>query len=337
MRRRRRGLWLALALLLVAAGAGAFLLLGGTSRTTVPPLQGLHRASVLARTRHSHVHPVFSSHYSHAAVGAAIAQIPAAGTRVRSGSNVRVLVSAGPPPVAVPNTVGEPAAEAEEAVAGAGLRYALRTVSAPGHVAESVLAESPSAAASVPNGSTVTLTIAASPRWRALTSFSGVDDGQSVPFSIRGRRWRLAYSMSYRHTCLLLVVCEGPSASVEDLDEGSSFGEFELDEGGRKPLPAVQQRAGPVPRRGRRRARPGALVGDGRRLLLGAGSYFAAPATLATTTGSGTSTGSASRSARASSSRRIARSAGSQPAQDVVLDRFPGRTRRRRARAGRRR
>ena len=69
------------------------------------------------------------------------------------------------------------------------------------------------------------------PRWRALTTFSGVDDGQSVPFSIRGRRWRLAYTMSYEHSCLLLVVCSGPSATIENLSSGTSFGEFELDEG----------------------------------------------------------------------------------------------------------
>ena len=258
VRRRRRGIWLALAVVLVAAGAGAFLLLGGTGKTTVPPLQGLHRPSVLARTGHAHVDAVFVSHYSHAPVGVAIAQIPDPGTRVKQGSKVRVLMSSGPPPVAVPSAVGEPLGEAEEAIAGAGLRYALHTVPAPGHTAESVLSESPSAAASVPSGSTVTLTVVAAPQWRPLTTFSGKDAGQSVPFSIRGHRWRLAYTMSYVHTCLLrsvpfsirghrwrlaytmsyvhtcllLVVCEGPSATVENLSTASSFGEFELDEGG---------------------------------------------------------------------------------------------------------
>ena len=150
---------------------------------------------------------------------------------MRQGSNVRVLVSAGPPPVAIPNTVGEPAGEAEAAVAGAGLRYALRSAPAGGHAAESVLSESPSATTSVPSGSTVTLTIAQAPQWRALTSFSGHDDGQSVPFRIRGHRWRLSYRMSYERTCMFLLVCEGPSAAAEELPSGSSFGEFELDEG----------------------------------------------------------------------------------------------------------
>ncbi len=232
VRRRRRGVWLALAVVLAAAAAGAFLLLGGAGKTTVPPLQGLHRPSVLARTGHAHVDAVFVSHHSRAPVGVAIAQIPEPGTRVKQGSKVRVLMSSGPPPVVVPSAVGEPLGEAEEAVAGAGLRYALHTVPAPGHTAESVLSESPSAAASVPSGSTVTLTVVAAPEWRPLTTFSGVDAGKSVPFSIRGHRWRLAYTMSYVHTCLLLLVCEGPSATVENLSTASSFGEFELDEGG---------------------------------------------------------------------------------------------------------
>ena len=198
----------------------------------MPPLQGLHRPSVLARTGHAHVDAVFVSHHSHAPVGVAIAQIPDPGTRVKQGSKVRVLMSSGPPPVAVPSAVGEPLGEAEEAIAGVGLRYALHTVPAPGHTAESVLSESPSAAASVPSGSTVTLTVVAAPQWRPLTTFSGKDAGQSVPFSIRGHRWRLAYTMSYVHTCLLLVVCEGPTATVENLSTASSFGEFEFDEGG---------------------------------------------------------------------------------------------------------
>ena len=41
--------------------------------------------------------------------------------------------------------------------------------------------------------------------------FSGVDDGRSVVFSILGRRWRVTYN-EYRGTCLLLFVCDGPSA-----------------------------------------------------------------------------------------------------------------------------
>ena len=37
--------------------------------------------------------------------------------------------------------------------------------------------------------------------------------------------------MAYQGTCLLLLVCLGPSAQARDLQTGSSFGGFELGEG----------------------------------------------------------------------------------------------------------
>ena len=75
---------------------------------------------------------------------------------------------------------------------------------------------------SIPRGSTVALSVAETPRWRALTTFSGVDDGRSVPFRILGSRWRVTYSMAYQGTCLLLVVCDGPSAEARNLQTGSA-------------------------------------------------------------------------------------------------------------------
>ena len=85
--------------------------------------------------------------------------------------------------------------------------------SAPGLVTR----QSPRAAATSPRGATVALDVAESPRWRTLTTFSGVDTGSSVPFRILGKRWRVSYSMEYQHTCLLLVVCFGPSAEAHNL------------------------------------------------------------------------------------------------------------------------
>jgi hypothetical protein len=38
--------------------------------------------------------------------------------------------------------------------------------------------------------------------------------------------------MSYRGSCLLLLVCFGPSAEAVNLQTGSRFGGFELGEGG---------------------------------------------------------------------------------------------------------
>jgi hypothetical protein len=133
--------------------------------------------------------------------------------------------------VRVPGLVGQSSASAERELTRSGLRYGVRHVAVPGAQPAVVTQQIPGAAATVARGSTIALSVAEPPRWRVLTSFSGVNSGHSVPFRILGSRWRVSYSMDYEGTCTLLVVCFGPSAQVEDLETGSSFGSFELGEG----------------------------------------------------------------------------------------------------------
>ncbi len=232
-RRSRRTALLTLLALALGAGAAALLLLaGGSPRTTVPELRGLPRAGVRARARRLHVRPEFSSRYSSdVSEGLAVTQDPAVGTRVAENSAVLVTLSAGPPPVQVPPVVGQRAQSAEALLARSGLRYGVAPVAAPGATPGVVTQQSPAPRARARRGSTVALSIAEAPRWRTLTSFSGVDDGRSVPFRIRGNRFRLVYRMGYEGTCLLLFVCFGPSAKIEDLNTGTSFGSVELNEG----------------------------------------------------------------------------------------------------------
>jgi eukaryotic-like serine/threonine-protein kinase len=236
--RRRRLAVLAAVLALLALAVALLLLNGSPARTTVPDLRNLPRAGVQARARRLRVHPVFSSRHSAAARGIAIAQSPAPGTRVDAGSEVHVTLSSGPPPVSVPALTGQTAGSAESALDAAGLRWSLDYVVALSSRPGVVTHQSPAPPASVPRGSTVTLSVAESPRWRTLTSFSGVDDGRSLPFRIKGRRWRVSYDMSFRGTCVFLVFCEGPSAEARELEEGGgeapeggSAGSFELSEG----------------------------------------------------------------------------------------------------------
>jgi eukaryotic-like serine/threonine-protein kinase len=230
-RPRRAAVVLAGMLLVAIAAAAATHLLAGQANTTVPQLQQLPRGGVVARARRLHVQPVFSSRYSLVAVGIAIAQDPAAGARVSDGSPVRVTLSAGPPPVAVPGVLGESAESAEIRLANAGLRYRVSEVAAPGSSANLVIKQSPRPSATVPRGTTVALAVSEAPRWRPLTTFSGVNGGRSVAFQILGSRWRVSYNMAFQGLCLLIVVCEGPSAEAVNLDTGSSFGGFELEEG----------------------------------------------------------------------------------------------------------
>jgi eukaryotic-like serine/threonine-protein kinase len=229
---RRRRIGLLVAVVVLVGGALVTLALSGSgARTTVPELRGLARGGVRARASRLHLQPAFSTRHSEVAAGVAIAQNPIAGTHIADGATVHVVLSAGPPPVTVPGVVGETSASAGEQIARAGLRYGVTLVAAPGSQPGVVTHQSPAPAATLAHGATVALSVAEAPRWRALTSFSGVDDGRSVPFRILGERWRVTYSMAYQGTCTLLLVCFGPSAEAEDLRGDSSFGGFELGEG----------------------------------------------------------------------------------------------------------
>ena len=228
---RRRPMAVAALILALAGGALAALVLSAAARTRVPELRGLPRGGVEARARRLHLRPTFSTRYSAAAAGIAIAQDPPEGKLLAEGSTVHVLLSAGPPPVSVPTVVGQPSAAAESKLAAAGLRYGVTFVPAPGSTENDVVRQSPGPTATVPRGSTVALSVAEAPRWRPLTTFSGVDDGSSVAFRIQGSRWRVSYSMSYRESCLLVVVCLGPSAKAQNLQSGASAGGFDLGEG----------------------------------------------------------------------------------------------------------
>ena len=229
--RRSRVVLLAALLLTAICALVIFLLTGAAARTTVPELRGIPRGGVEARARRMHVDPAFSTRYSETAAGIAVAQDPAAGTRITDGSTVRVVLSAGPPPVKVPDVVGQPAGSAESALASAGLRYGERLVAAPGSTANVVTAQSPRPGTTTPRRTAVALNVAESPQWRPLTTFSGVDDGRSVPFRILGDKWKVTYSMAYQGTCLVVLVCFGPSAQAHNIQTGSSFGGFELGEG----------------------------------------------------------------------------------------------------------
>jgi serine/threonine-protein kinase len=136
-----------------------------------------------------------------------------------------------PARVHVPGVIGKPAASARAALARAGLRSTSTLVGAPGATTGSVTSQRPRAGAQLRHGARVALSVAEPARWRTLTTFSGVDDGHSVPFRIDGRRWRVTYSMSYDGSCTLLVVCFGPSAHTVELSTGANLESFDLSSG----------------------------------------------------------------------------------------------------------
>jgi serine/threonine-protein kinase len=230
-RRRRRALLLWAGLSVVGALAAAtVIILSVQGHASVPDVHGWRRAGIASRLRRLGLVPSFHSRYSGAPKGTAITQTPPAGTPATDGSTVRVVLSAGPRPVPLPQLVGKPGGQALALLAKLRLHGTLTAVPAPGFATGEVTHETPAAGLSLLPGATVKLSVAEAPRWRPLTSFSGDAGGESVVFRILGQRWRLVYSMSYQGMCALIIFCSGPSAQVFH-PGGTSLTGFDLGTG----------------------------------------------------------------------------------------------------------
>ncbi|MEN8114290.1 MAG: PASTA domain-containing protein, partial [Actinomycetota bacterium] len=95
--------------------------------------------------------------------GSVISQDPAGGTLAEPGAEVTITVSTGPATVAVPDVVGQTEADANTAVAGAGLT-AVKTEAPDDSVpAGSVAAQSPAAGTLVDPGTDVTIAVSTGP------------------------------------------------------------------------------------------------------------------------------------------------------------------------------
>jgi serine/threonine protein kinase len=227
--RRRAVAALGLALALLASMVVAAVLLGRTGHTRVPVLTHLTRSAATAAARRRHLHTVYRAQYAAAAAGTVISQLPRAGARVKDGDTVRALLSLGPAPVEVPLVVKESSTDARAALAQFGLSTTVTQVPAPGISPGTVVRQTPAAGLAAPAKSSVTLLVAETPQWRPLTTFQA---RRSVPFRIRGTRWRVVYKMAYQGDCTLIFFCSGPpTAQVANLDTGSTVSPFSLGNG----------------------------------------------------------------------------------------------------------
>jgi serine/threonine-protein kinase len=228
---RRRRLVLLAFVGLVAGGllTGAILLTRGDLQ--VPRLEGLTRNQIEATAARMKFHASFSDRYSQKRRGTAIAQSPKAHTRVKDGSTVAVVLSAGLAPVTVPPVVHKSQQDAETILGAQKLRDAVNDVAAPGVSPGLVTAQAPPAGKRVAPDTVVTLSVAETPRYRPLTSFTSNGNGRSVPFQIRGTQWQIVESMSYVGSCTFIFICDGPTATVTDAKSGQTLDRFGLAEG----------------------------------------------------------------------------------------------------------
>ncbi len=230
--RRRSIALIGFVCLLLAAMILGAVLLAPPGRVTVPRLRGLTKTAIVAKLRRMPLRTAFTRSFDSAPAGTAVGQRPSPGAHVTDGSTVRVVLSAGPPPVEVPRLVGQASPSARSILGSLGLSATVTAVPAPGATPGVVTAQTPSAGKYLRPRGRVALTVAAAPQWRAVMSLSGTDGGSSVPFRIRGSQWRIAYRMDYVGTCTLIFFCDGPNTQVIRPGDGSSVDQFGMSDGG---------------------------------------------------------------------------------------------------------
>jgi serine/threonine-protein kinase len=107
------------------------------------------------------------------------AQTPAAGDRVLRGSKVRVNVSKGTKPVQVPDVTGQPYANAEGALKGAGFTVSRVDIESDAPKDE-VVAVNPPAGTQIPHGSKVTLSVSKGPTASQVPDVTGQTQADAV-------------------------------------------------------------------------------------------------------------------------------------------------------------
>jgi beta-lactam-binding protein with PASTA domain len=144
------------------------------------------------------------------AAGSVISENPTAGTQVAVGSAVALVVSSGPPLVAVPNVVNMTQAAATTAIMNAGLAVgAITTASSTTVPAGSVISENPTAGTQVAIGSALALVVSSGP----LPVVTDVAVDRVVASDGRGTRTTPAFSTSAPGALLVAFAASDGSIS----------------------------------------------------------------------------------------------------------------------------
>jgi len=132
-------------------------------------------AAITERGLKASVHDVNSDKET----GTVTGQDPAPGTKVTKGTKVRINVSQGPKPIAVPPVVGVPYEQAAGELQGAGFAVARTNVDS-NEPKGTVVQQSPDANNLAPKGSTVTLSVSKGPAESAIPDVSSFSRSDAI-------------------------------------------------------------------------------------------------------------------------------------------------------------
>jgi serine/threonine-protein kinase len=167
-------------LLLAIVGAALALALTASSKVTVPALNGLPQTQAEARLAHAGLKASPSqAPSSTVAAGNVISQAPKAGSETRKGSRVAIVVSSGPGTVAMPNVVGQSAAQAMAALRAAGLKPTIQDQASTKVKQGTVISTDPSAGTDLQEGSAVSVFVSSGPAQVSVPEVTGSSEAEA--------------------------------------------------------------------------------------------------------------------------------------------------------------
>jgi beta-lactam-binding protein with PASTA domain/predicted Ser/Thr protein kinase len=135
----------------------------GPKKVDVPNVIGQNRDQAVSALTSAGLKPNVVPVNSLEPVNTVLATAPKAGTEVLEGTAVRVNVSSGPKPVAVPNVIGSAFESAQSTLQGVGFAVARNDVDDPA-AAGTVVGQTPAAGTQQSKGSVITLQVSSGPK-----------------------------------------------------------------------------------------------------------------------------------------------------------------------------
>ena len=147
----------------------------GKRRVDVPDVKGLGVAEAVSRLKDAGLEANPVDVFSGEPEGTVVAQDPAAGQRVVEDTRVRINVSAGAKPIAVPNVKGQSFESAQATLAGLGFNVARQDQNS--NIApNTVIDTKPASGTELQSGATVTVIVSKGPSDVAVPNVEGLDE-----------------------------------------------------------------------------------------------------------------------------------------------------------------
>lgn len=188
----------------------------GKEKVIVPDVRGKSVSDAIAALADAGLRANPVEIHSSETPGTVIAQDPAPNTRRVKGTRVRINVSQGPAPVAVPPVVGQPLDQAIAVLEGAGFKVGPPRYLDSDQPKDTVLGQDPTGNSSAPLGATITLTVSRGPKTTTVPDVTG-EDVESAKARLKGAGFKVRVVTIETSDQLLdgQVITQSPDAGTE--------------------------------------------------------------------------------------------------------------------------